>query len=136
MKKTKFMVIFLMIMGFGLAISSCGGDNDDNNESGTEVENSDPVSRLVGTWTGIDSYGMQCKYTFKSNGTGTGTSSNSYVTNNWTFTYVIEGNKIKCGGINKYYGQGESGEDYVSMTFILNGTTLTNEWGTATFKKQ
>lgn len=139
MKKVKFMAMLLMMMGVGLAISSCGSDNDDetnNGGNGAEVVDNNPISRLVGTWTGVDSYGMQCKYTFKSDGTGLGVSYNSNVTNKWNFTWAIEGNKVKCGGMNYYSGQGEAGESYVSMTFILNGTTLTNEWGTATFKKQ
>ena len=136
MKQIKFMAMLLMFMGLGFAISSCGSNDDDDENDNTEAVNSDPVSRLVGTWTGVDGYGFQCTYTFKSNGTGTGISKNSSVTNDWTFTYTIEGNRIKCGGTNRYYGQGESGSSYVEMTFILKDNVLTNERGTATFTKK
>jgi len=136
MKQIKYLAILTMAVLTLGAVCACGDDDDDTISNGSVVENSDPVSRLVGTWTGTDSYGMRCEYTFKADGTGSGISSNSDVTNRWTFTYVIDGNRVKCGGMNYYSGQGESGESYVTMTFILNGTSLTDEWGKTTFRKR
>lgn len=107
----------------------------EENSSGESADNN-PTKALVGTWTGTDSYGLQCKYTFKADGTGTGIMKNSNVTNNWTFTWVLQGNKVKCGGMNRWSGQGESDESYVSMTFVFDGSNLTDESGKTKFKKQ
>ncbi len=118
-------------------------DGMDEDHAFVKIENSsdgsadnNPIKALAGTWTGTDSYGMQCKYTFKADGSGTGIMKNSNVTNNWTFTWVLQGNKVKCGGVNRWSGQGESGESYVSTTFVFDGSTLTDESGKTKFKKQ
>ena len=103
MKKYNILMMFLMLAGMGM-MTSCGGDDDNDNggksggSDGTEVVQS-PAEWIVGTWTGSKGK-EQYKFTFNSNGKGSGTVTDQYnIRTNYTFSYHFNGSAAVCEAV-------------------------------------
>lgn len=135
MKKVSIMMMFLMLAGMGMMMS-CGGDDDNDNggksggSDGTEVVQS-PAEWIVGTWTGSKGK-EQYKFTFNSNGKGSGTITDQYNNRtNYTFTYHFNGSAAVCEAVATHVVP--SDPDYVDtpvgveLEFMIVGQSLVFE---------
>ena len=104
MKKVSIIIMFLMLAGMGM-MTSCGGNDDDNGNSGksggsdgTEVVKSQ-AEWIIGTWKGSKGK-TQYRFTFNAGGKGSGTVTDQYnIRTNYSFTYHFNGSAVVCEAV-------------------------------------
>ncbi len=130
MKKYHILMMFLMLAGMGMMTSCGGSDNDDlgssegYNNSGTPQS---PAEWIVGTWTGSKGK-EQYKFTFNSNGKGSGTVTDQYnIRTNYTFSYHFNGSAVVCEAVATHVVPDPDYVDTpvgVELEFMIAGQSL------------
>jgi len=130
MKKYNILMMFLMLAGMGMMTSCGGNDNDDlgssegYNNSGTPQS---PAEWIVGTWTGSKGK-EQYKFTFNSNGKGSGTITDQYnIRTNYSFTYHFNGSAVVCEAVATHVVPDPDYVDTpvgVELEFMIAGQSL------------
>jgi len=85
MKKIYDYALLLMVLTLGFALTSCGGDDDENGSDGH-------VTDLVSTWRKTYYYGSYLQYTFNKDNTGIGIEhyEDGSEDDSWNFTYQYD----------------------------------------------